>query len=75
MQKIIILIRGILKSYRGNIIIFDEPLAGLDYNSRKKIINLILNETKNKTLIIVTHDKEILPYMNKVINIEKINNK
>lgn len=75
MQKIIILIRGILKSYRGNIIIFDEPLAGLDYNSRKKVINLILNETKNKTLIIITHDKEILPYIDKVINIEKINNK
>lgn len=75
MQKVIILIRGILKSYKGNIIIFDEPLAGLDNNTRIKVIKLILNETKNKTLIIITHDKEILPYMDNVINIEKINNK
>ena len=75
MQKIIILIRGILKSYNGNIIIFDEPLAGLDSQTRKKVINLILNETKNKTLLIITHDKEILPYMDNTINIEKINNK
>ena len=75
MQKVIILIRGILKSYKGGIIIFDEPLAGLDNNTRIKVIKLILNETKNKTLIIITHDKEILPYMNNIINIEKINNK
>ena len=75
MQKIIILIRGILKSYSGNIIIFDEPLAGLDFQTREKVIKLIINECKNKTLIIVTHDKEILPYMDKVFNIEKINNK
>ena len=75
MQKIIILIRGILKVKNGNIIIFDEPLAGLDTQTRQKVIKLIINETKNKTLIIVTHDKEILPYMDKVINIEKINNK
>jgi ABC-type multidrug transport system fused ATPase/permease subunit len=75
MQKIIILIRGILKVKNGNIIIFDEPLAGLDSKTRQKIIKLIINETKNKTVIVVTHDKEILPYMDKVINIEKINNK
>lgn len=75
MQKVIILIRGILKVKIGNIIIFDEPLAGLDNKTRQKIIKLIINECKNKTVIIVTHDKEILPYMDKVINIEKINNK
>lgn len=74
MQKIIILIRGILKSKNGNIIIFDEPLAGLDSNTRVKVLNLIINECKNKTLIVITHDKEIIPYMNKVINIEDINN-
>ena len=60
MQKVIILIRGILKVKIGNIIIFDEPLAGLDNKTRQKIIKLIINECKNKTVIIVTHDKEIL---------------
>ena len=73
MQKIIILIRGIFKVNNGNIIIFDEPLAGLDSKTRQKIIKLIINECKNKTVIVITHDKEILPYMDKIINIEKIN--
>ena len=71
MQKIVILIRGILKVNKGEIIIFDEPIAGLDNNTRKKVIKMINNEIKNKTLIVITHDKEILPYMDKVINIEK----
>ena len=33
-----------------------------------------MNETKDKTVIIITHDKEILPYMDKVINLQEINN-
>ena len=72
MQKVTIIMRGILK--KSKVIIFDEPLAGLDQLTRQKIINLILNETKDKTVIIITHDKEILPYMDKVINLQEINN-
>ena len=73
MQKVILLTRGILKSKNSLIMIFDEPLAGLDAKTRKKVISMILNECKNKTLLIITHDKEILPYMNKTINLNEIN--
>ena len=72
MQKVTITMRGILR--KSKIIIFDEPLAGLDQRTREKMINLIINETKDKTLIIITHDKEILPYMDKTINLQEINN-
>ena len=72
MQKVTITLRGILK--KSKVIIFDEPLAGLDQLTREKIIKLIMNETKDKTVIIITHDKEILPYMDKVINLQEINN-
>jgi ABC-type multidrug transport system fused ATPase/permease subunit len=72
MQKVTITLRGILK--KSKVIIFDEPLAGLDQLTREKIIKLIMNETKNKTVIIITHDKEILPYMDKTINLQEINN-
>lgn len=67
MQKVTILLRAILK--KGTIYIFDEPLSGLDTNTRSKVIKLILQEINNKTLIIITHDDEITPFMNKVINI------
>lgn len=60
MQKIIILLRAILKpNYK--IIIFDEPLAGIDKNNRMKIIKMIKDISKNRTVIIITHDEDILP--------------
>jgi ATP-binding cassette subfamily B protein len=65
MQKIIFIMRGLLKE--SNIIIFDEPLSGLDEITKKNVIHLIKNYCKHKTVIIVTHDKEIIPYVDKVI--------
>ena len=77
MQKIIIILRTIFKSEdTGSLVmIFDEPLAGLDSKTRQKIIKLINDKCSNKTLIIITHDKEILPYMDKIIDLSEINNK
>lgn len=69
MQKITIIIRGILKD--GLIYAFDEPLTSLDTNTRKNVIKMLINELKGKTLIIITHDKEILPYMDKTLKIIK----
>ena len=73
MQKVTTLIRGISKDCK--IIIFDEPLAGLDEKTRVKVIKLILNECRNKTLIVITHDKEILPHMDRVINLNQLQGK
>ena len=68
MQKIIMVVRGILKPNK-NIIIFDEPLTSLDKKTRMKIIKLIVNETNGKTVIIISHDNEIIKYSQKVINL------
>lgn len=68
MQKIVIILRGILKD--GKIFVFDEPLAGLDAVSREKVIKLIMDLTKGKTLIVITHDLEIVPVMNRVIKLD-----
>jgi ABC-type multidrug transport system fused ATPase/permease subunit len=70
MQKIIMNVRGILK--KGEIIIFDEPLAGLDSRTREKMISMIDDLCKGKTLIIITHDKEILRIMDKSIDLNKL---
>ena len=69
MQKVTILMRGILKS--SKIIIFDEPLAGLDSNTRAKVMKMINHECRYKTVIVITHDKEILTYMDQTINLNK----
>ena len=75
MQKIIILIRGIIKSRDSLIVFFDEPLAGLDQITRKKVIKMILSECSNKTVVIITHSKEIVPHMDKIYNMQDINKK
>lgn len=72
MQKVTILLRSIFK--KGKILIFDEPLAGLDKITREKILNMIKTECKFKTVIIITHDKEIFSITNRVVDINKIKN-
>ena len=70
MQKITILMRGILK--KGNIIVLDEPLAGLDKNTISRVIEMILQETVDKTLIVITHDQAILPHLERVVDINSL---
>ena len=57
------------------IVFFDEPLAGLDQITRKKVIKMILSECSNKTVVIITHSKEIVPHMDKIYNMQDINKK
>jgi ABC-type multidrug transport system fused ATPase/permease subunit len=68
MQKIIFLVRGILKKDTV-VYIFDEPLTSLDPSSRENVINMIKEETINKTLIIITHDDEISQIVDKTFNL------
>jgi ABC-type transport system involved in cytochrome bd biosynthesis fused ATPase/permease subunit len=68
MQKVIFLVRGILKD--SEVYVFDEPLTSLDKETRSKVIKMIGDYTKNKTLIIITHDNEILKIVNRYIIIK-----
>ena len=51
MQKITMIVRGVLKD--GLIYAFDEPLTSLDSKSRKKVIKMLMEVLKDKTLIII----------------------
>ena len=46
------------------ILILDEPTSALDQNTKKTIIRII-NKLKNKTIIIITHDRDILSHVDK----------
>ena len=67
MQKIIYLIRSILQDHC--LYIFDEPLTSLDLKTRESIIKMIDDNTKGKTVIIITHDIEIVDILDRIINI------
>jgi ABC-type multidrug transport system fused ATPase/permease subunit len=71
MQKIIFLVRGILKD-DSTVYIFDEPLTSLDPSTRMKVLTMIKNETKGKTLLIITHDKEVETIVDRMINLKDL---
>lgn len=59
-QKRRVAIAGIL-SMKPELLIFDEPTAGLDPAGEKEVETLILDLKKaNKTIIFITHDMELL---------------
>ncbi len=72
---------GIARAFVGKpaIIFADEPTGNLDSKTSEEVMEIMLQMTreKNQTFVIVTHDKEIAKYADKVVyildgNIEKI---
>jgi len=47
-------------AYKSDILILDEPFKALDEILLEKMINLILDEHGKRTIIIITHDNNII---------------
>lgn len=62
----------ILRSFIQNkkILLFDEPTSSLDTQYRNVLIKL-LQKIKNRTIIMITHDKEISSVFNRVLIFDK----
>jgi len=60
---------------RGEVYIFDEPLAYVDEQKKREFISFIEKEFENKTFIMISHDVDIFNCCNKMYRIEnrKIN--
>ena len=57
-------------AYNGDIMLLDEPLNGIDKDRCIAIMDMILEYSKNKPCIIVTHHQEQLDYLNcKIIDL------
>ncbi|WP_257129108.1 ATP-binding cassette domain-containing protein [Bacillus pseudomycoides] len=70
-QQRIAIIRLILQE--SNLILADEPTASLDTENEKVILEYLkqLNE-KGKTIVVVTHNQDILPYFSRVIRLHEL---
>lgn len=44
-------------AFGGDILLLDEPLKGLDPDTRERVADLILRECRDKTLLLVTHEQ------------------
>ena len=56
----------------SEVLICDEPTGALDYNSGKAVLNLLekINLEQNKTIIFVTHTKEISRMASRIITMK-----
>ena len=59
-------IAGVVVTY-PKIIILDEPTIGLDPWSKKDIVKIILDLAKDTSIILATHDFELLQQVNRIL--------
>lgn len=70
MRRRVALVRALLATY--DVIVLDEPFKGLDDMTKKQVIAYAAEATKDKTVILVTHDEEEAKLMQgkHIINLE-----
>lgn len=66
-KQLVILMRAILRN--TPIILIDEGTTALDNRVRDKVVNLLFDQPKNKTIIMITHDEDILPHFQKILKV------
>ena len=67
-RQLVWLIRSILKN--SKVIILDEPTSSLDDTSKVQVVKFIKKYTKNKIVILITHDKSLLKNVNRVVELK-----
>lgn len=54
----------------GKVILMDEPTSALDAETEKMFLTRLTSQVHDKTIIIVTHKKEVCKYVSEVIEIK-----
>ena len=67
-RQIVWLLRFVFNKHKA--IILDEPTSSLDKKNKEKVIKLIQELEKTKTIILITHDKELLKYTKRIIELK-----
>ncbi len=66
-KQMIHILRAIGK--KNKIIVMDEPTAAIDVSNRDLVIRAIVEMSKGKTLLLITHDDTLLKACNRVVRI------
>lgn len=67
-RQIIYMLRCLFKN--SPFVILDEPTASLDSETKNGIFSVLYDILRKKTVIIISHDPEIVPLVDKIINIK-----
>jgi ABC-type bacteriocin/lantibiotic exporter with double-glycine peptidase domain len=67
-RQMIIMLRALLK--KNKIVILDEPTTALDGESKQAVIKAIDILGQNNTLIIITHDPDVLSLVDRIVTLD-----
>lgn len=67
--QVIQILRVIL--FNPKIIIMDEPTSYIDVYNKEVVMNIIQNIFNDRTVIIITHDQDIIKYMDNIIDLNE----
>lgn len=57
----------------AGVYLMDEPLKGLDWDTKQAVLALIREETRNGLLVLVTHDPEEARGADQIVTVEPLN--
>ena len=66
-KKRIALVRALIKD--SKILLADEPLAGLNKEYRQMVTSILIEESKRRLVIVITHEKNEIPNNSTVLNL------
>ena len=71
MKRRVSLARALMN--KADFLILDEPFYGIDEQNKKKIMDLIKQTAKNKTILLITHDERDIEYfgLNKITKVDQ----
>ena len=67
-RQIVWLLRCLVK--KSKIVILDEPTSALDEENRDRVIKLLQSLKHKKTLLVITHDKDLLRHMSRLLYVD-----
>lgn len=59
-------------AYDSDLLLMDEPFKGLDPDTRREVSRFVFDQTRGKTVLMVTHDGEDLSYCQSILRLEGI---
>ena len=68
-RQMVWLLRALFDS-RAQVLILDEPTSSLDQRSRAQVIRVIEQISHDRTLVIITHDDDLLTLVDRVVRLD-----
>ena len=68
-QRQMVFLMRTLFNRDARVVILDEPTSALDGRSRDQVLKLIRAGAEGRTLMVITHDEELLHYVDRVVRL------